>query len=186
MRIWETTDYREYLTEKLGAEGSRTGLRKKLAAAIPVHTTFVSQVLKGRAEFSLEQAESINAFFDHTDDEGEYFILLLLKARAGSEKLKKRFERKIQVMRDERFNIKNRLEVEETVSLKDRERFYSSFVYGAIHVLTAIENYRTVEALAEALKLSRHRVREIADFMLRLGVLKEDNGRLVPGSRHIH
>jgi hypothetical protein len=40
--IWETTNYKDYLTKKLGPEGSRIRLRKKLAAVIPVHTTFVS------------------------------------------------------------------------------------------------------------------------------------------------
>ena len=107
MKIWEFTNYREYLAQRLGLEGSRTGLRKKLAAAIPVHTTFVSQVLKNRTDFSLEQAESINTFLEHSDDEGEYFILLILKDRSENNKLKKRFEKKIQLMRDERLNIKN-------------------------------------------------------------------------------
>jgi len=186
MRIWEFTSYREYLEDKLGQEGSRTGLRKKMAAAIPVHTTFVSQVLKGRAEFSLEQAESINAFLGHTDDEGEYFILLLLKDRAGSDKLKKRFERKIQLMRDERLNIKNRLQAENKISAKDRERFYSSASYGAAHVLAAIPRFQSVESLAEALRLSRNRMQEIVDFLMRIGILKEEDGRLVRGPSHVH
>lgn len=186
MRIWDYLDYRGYLLARLGDEGSRTGLRKKLAEAIPVHTTFVSQVLKGRAEFSLEQAEAINVFFEHTDDEGEYFLLLLLQDRAGSKKLKARFTTKIRLMRDERINIKKRLEADAEVSLKDRERFYSSYLYGAVHVLAAIPKYRTVEALATALRLPRAQLQEIVDFMLRIGVLKEAKGELVPGSAHVH
>jgi hypothetical protein len=186
MLIWEFTKYRDYLMEKLGNEGSRTGLRKKLAEAIPVHTTFVSQVLKGRAEFSLEQGEAINAFFEHTDDEGEYFILLLLKERSGSLKLKGRFDRKIQAMREERTNIKKRLEVDTTISLKDRERFYSSYIYSAVHVLSAIPGFKTVEDLAIALKIPRAQAQEIVDFLLRVGVLKDETGKLSPGSSHIH
>lgn len=186
MRIWEFTHYRDYLTEKLGPEGSRTGLRKKLAEAIPVHTTFVSQVLKGRTEFSLEQAEAVNSFFEHTDDEGEYFILLILKDRSTNEKLKKRFEKKMQMMRDERLNIKARLDSTDSIAMKDRERFYSSAVYGAIHVLVAIPQFGSIEALAEATKLSRSRVREIVDFMIRVGVLKENSGKIETGTNHIH
>lgn len=186
MRIWENTDYRDYLTQKLGPEGSRTGLRKKLAAHIPVHTSFVSQVLKGRAEFSLEQAEAINAFFNHTDDEGEYFILLILKERAGSPSLKKRFNQKIQKMRDERLNIKGRLQVQDEISQKDRERFYSSSLYGAAHILTSIPGYQSIDDLANALKLSRQQMQTIVEFMLRIGVLKEENGQLEPGQHHVH
>lgn len=186
MNIWDFNHYIEYLTVKLGPEGTRSGLRKKLAEAIPVHTTFVTQVLKGRNDFSLEQAESINLFFEHSDDESEYFILLVLKDRSTNPRLKKRFEKKIQTMRDERMNIKNRLKVDETISQKDREKFYSSAVYGAIHVLAATPGFQTIESISEAMRLSKSRTREIIDFMIRIGVLIEKDGKFVSGSNHIH
>ncbi len=40
--------------------------------------------------------------------------------------------------------------------------------------------------MAEATKLSRRRVREVVDFMIRLGVLKEDNGKIMSGKNHVH
>ena len=186
MRIWEFTNYRAYLAERLGPEGTRTGLRKKLAAAIPVHTTYVSQVLNGRMQFSLEQGESINSFFEHSDDEGEYFILLILKDRSENTKLKKRFENKIQAMRDERLNIKSRLDSTDAISEKDREKFYSSALYGAVHVLAAIPEFGTIDALSDAIRISRSRTREIVDFMIRIGVLKEINGQICSGKNHVH
>lgn len=186
MSIWDFTDYRSYLMEKLGSEGSRTGLRKKLADSIPVHTTFVSQVLKGRADFSLEQAESINMFFEHTEDEGEYLILLLMKDRASTGKLKTRFERKIQALRDGRINIKTRLQIDSSITQQDRERFYSSYLYGAVHVLAAIPKYKTAADLSEALRMPRAQLQEIIEFMLRIGVLKESEGLLSPGLNHVH
>jgi uncharacterized protein (TIGR02147 family) len=157
-----------------------------MAGAIPVHTTFVSQVLKGRAEFSLEQAESINAFFGHTEDEGEYFILLLLSERSGSTKLKSRFDRKIRAMREEHLNIKNRLNAESEISAKDREKFYANYIYSAVHVLSAIDEFKTAEKLAAALKISRERIQEVVEFLLKIGVLAEEKGKLQPGVRHIH
>ncbi|MBC7743250.1 MAG: DUF4423 domain-containing protein [Bdellovibrionaceae bacterium] len=186
MRIWEFTSYRPYLSERLGGDGARTGLRTKLAAAIPVHTTFVSQVLKGRTDFSLEQAESINEFLGHSEDEGEFFNLLISKDRAGHPKLKKRFEKKLQLMRDERLNIKNRLNSPDSITPKDREKFYSSALYGAIHVLSAIPQFQTLEALAEAVRISKSRARAMIDFMIRLGVLREEGGKIKSGSNHVH
>lgn len=186
MIIWEFINYKEYLSSKLGPEGSRTGLRKKLAEAIPVHTTFVTQVLKGRNEFSLEQAEAVNTFLNHSDEEGEYFILLILKERSTNQKLKKRFEKKIQVMRDERLNIQSRLKVDATISQKDREKFYSSAIYSAIHVLAATPGFQSIEALSEAMRLSKSRTREIVDFMIRIGILTEKDGKIISGSNHIH
>lgn len=186
MRIWDFQIYRKYLLFKLGAERSRTGLRKQLAEFIPVHTTFISQVMKGRADLSLEQGEAVNNFFEHTEDEAEYFLLLLLKDRAGTKTLKARFENKIKIMREQRLNIQNRIAASQTISDKDREKFYSSYYYGAIHVLTSIPEYRTTENLAEALKLSKPRVQDMVDFCLRIGVLSQDKNGLKPGSQHIH
>jgi uncharacterized protein (TIGR02147 family) len=186
MKIWDFTNYRDYLHFRLGSDGSRSGLRKKMASFIPVHTTFVSQVLGSKADFSLEQAESINQFLEHSEDEGDYFLLLVIKDRAGNSKLKKRYENKIQNMRAERLNIKGRLDRSEDISVKDREKFYSSSIYGAVHVLTSIESYQSIEALAEILKLSRKRVREIVEFLLKIQILVEKGDKIIPGPKHVH
>ena len=184
--IWDHSTYRSYLVEKLGGDRSRTGLRKKLAAAIPVHTTFVSQVLKGRAEFSLEQAEATNEFFAHTRDEGEYFLLLVMHGRAGSSKLRRRFEEKIRGIQEERQKVKNRVKNDDEISIKDRERFYSSHLYAAIHVLTSIPEFSTVDRIAESLRLPRERIQEMIEFLLKLGVLVSRAGEFHPGPRHVH
>ena len=155
MRIFEFENYREYLEFRLGLGGARSGLRKKMAEFIPVHTTYVSQVLKGRAEFSLEQAELINEFLEHSEEECEFFILLLLRDRSHHSKLKRRFDIKIKTMRDERLKIKNRLSQTQEISQKDRERFYSNSLYAAIHVLSSLEEFQTIEGLAFGIKLSR-------------------------------
>lgn len=186
MQVWEFTGYREYLLSKVGAEGSRSGIRKELAAAIQVHTTYVSQVLKGKAEFSLEQAELINSFFTHTEDEGEYFILLVLKDRSGSVKLRHRFESKIQTMRDDRLNISKRLQIDNQISEKDREKFYSSALYGAVHVLCSLPQYQEIPPLADALQLSRARTAEVVEFLVRIGLLVNEKGRLAPGTNRVH
>lgn len=186
MVIWEFQKYRAYLMSRLGGDGARTGLRKKLAEHIPVHTTFVTQVMKGRAELSLEQAESVNDFFEHSEAEGEYFLLLVMHERAGTKTLKKRFAQKIEVMRNERLNVQSRIGAKEAISEKDREKFYSSYIYGAVHVLTSLPQFQQVESLAAGLRLSKARVQEIVDFCIRIGVLKLEKGQLTPGSTHIH
>lgn len=186
MAIWNFRSYRDYLLSKFDQEGSRSGLRKRLAEALPVHTTYVSQVLSGRADFSLEQGEVINSFFEHSEDEGEYFILLLLQDRAGTPKLRARFEKKIDALLEERTLIRKRLKAEGTISQEAREKFYSSTLYGAIHVLSALKDSNTVEALAEKLRQPRAKIQAMVDFMLGLGVIKEQRGHLAPGPRHVH
>lgn len=186
MQLYQCLTYRQYLLDKMGKAGSRTGLRKRLAEAIPVHGTFVSQVLKGKADFSPEQAESINLFFQHDDEESEFFFTLLMKDRAGTERLKSRLERKLQILREAKFNIQKRLDVSKEISNEDRERYYSSWIYGAVYILVAIPQFQNIEALSSALKISRIQTKEIVDFLLKTGVILEQEGSLIPGSKHIH
>ncbi len=186
MIIWEFLDYRQYLHQRMGSYRSRTGLRKRLAQAIPVHSTFVSQVLLGKNDFSLEQAEAVNLFFEHTEDEGEYFILLILKDRAGHSTLKKRFEKKINKMRDQRLNIKARLKVQNSTSDKDREKYYSNSIHSAIHVLCSIPQFQTIDALAYALKLSKSKINNMVDFLIQLGILNQNKEKIFSVENHIH
>lgn len=186
MSIWDFETYRAYLLERLGAQGTRSGVRKRLAAAIPVHTTFISQVMSGEANLSAEQAEAVNGFFDHTDAEGEYFLLLVLRDRAGTEALRARLARKIGDLRQRRINVKSRLDAADEISEADRQRYYSSHLYAAVHVLCAIPQFATVDALADVLRQPRSQIREIVDFLVRTRAVIETAGVLSPGSRHVH
>lgn len=184
--IWDFTSYREYLVAQMGAEGTRTGRRKELANHIGVHTTFVSLVLTGRAEFSLEQGEAINQFLGHTDEESEFFLQLILLERAGTVALKRRLKQKVENLRKDRLNISQRIRAKGGVSEKDRERFYSSHVYGAIHVLTSVKDFQEAKALSAALNIPVSRLREQLEFLVRIGLLEEKGGRFRPTSSHVH
>jgi uncharacterized protein (TIGR02147 family) len=170
----------------LGGIGKRTGLRKKLADAIPVHTTFISQVLNCRADLSLEQAEVVNAFLGHSDSEGDYFMLLLMRDRAGSVALRRRFEVKLSNLKADFGWIANRIGPKKEISKSDQEKFYSSYLYGLIHVLASIPQFDDIEVLASRLSVSRAKVKEAVEFLLSLGLLVRHKGRLGVGSQHIH
>lgn len=184
--VFDFDDYKSYLENKLGKKGKRTGLRKRLAEFIGVHTTFISQVLLGKAELSLEQAELTNVFLEHTDEEGEFFLLLVLFERAGNKKLKDRFAKQIQNKRQARLNIQNRVNDDMKVSDKDRLRFYSSPMYAAIHVLVSIPRFQNVEALRSALQIPRVQVQEMLEFLLSIGMIKQSGDKIVHGPSHVH
>ena len=184
--VWDYSDYRLYLNDLMGPKGTRSGRRKHLAEALGVHTTFVSQVLSGKVDFSLEQAESVNAHLAHTNEEADYFLLMLLKERAGTLHLKKRFEEKVEKLREERMRIAARVKPERVVADGDREKFYSSYLYGAIHVLTSIPNFQTLDSLASALHQSRGRIGQAVEFMVRVGVLVQVGQKYLPAANHFH
>ena len=83
--LFEYSDYKLYLSDKIdGMPKHGRGERSKLAEALRCHLAYVSQVLKGEAQLSLEQADIINQYFDHSPDEADFFLLLVQAARAGT------------------------------------------------------------------------------------------------------
>jgi uncharacterized protein (TIGR02147 family) len=186
MSIFNFKDYRSYLLSKVGSAGTRKGVRKALAEFIPVHTTFISQVLSSKADFSLEQAEQVNLFFEHTDQEAEYFFLLVNFERAGSKKLKERFQTKIDSILNERLRIKNRIQKSNEISKEDQVKFYSSFHFAALHVLASIPQFQSVNEMSKQLNISLQKCKEHIDFLLKLSLVSENQGRLTAGTRNIH
>ena len=184
--IYSTTDYRTYLGHRMGRAGQRTGLRAKAAQAIGCHTTYLSLIMNGHAELSPEQAEALNEFLGHTESEAEFFHLLVSHSRAGTRPLKARFKMQIDRIIRSRSEVSARLGEKPEISSQDRERFYSSWIHGALHVLCTIPELQTLEALSRYLELPRKRLATALEFLCDIGVLREISGRYEPGATHIH
>lgn len=112
--------------------------------------------------------------------------LVVLKSRAGTIPLKKRMQQQIDEIRKKQSEISHRVAKEKTISDEDQERFYSSYIFAAIHVLSSIPEFSTISKMALALGRPEIEISRAVDFLLDLGVLKQKEGKLAPGSRHVH
>lgn len=94
--LFESVDYKQYLIDVLTSNtlGGR-GARTTLAQAAGCQLAFISQVLNGNADFSLEQADGISRYLSQNSKERDYFLLLVQYARAGTESLRAHFMRQI-------------------------------------------------------------------------------------------
>lgn len=99
--VLDFDDYRAFLQSRVGHSRARNGERVKIANFIRVHPSFITLVLQNRADLSLEAAEHLNRLYGHTDDEGEYFLNLVLRARAGTQELQGRLDRRLRAIREE-------------------------------------------------------------------------------------
>jgi uncharacterized protein (TIGR02147 family) len=158
-----------------------------MARSIGAPVSHVSQVLNGSFHFTLEQAEGVNEYFGHTQDESNFFLLLVQYARAGTPSLRRRLESQIQQVIERRLILKERLGVTASLSSEAQATFYSSWIYGAIHVMLSIEGFQTREAISRYLRLSQKRVGEILEFLVSLGLaVQSENGRYRIGTTRIH
>lgn len=75
VRVFEFSTYREYLTKRLKEMPNKGyGKMSELSRFIGVHTTLVSQILKGHKDLTTDQAILASEFFGLNALESEYFV----------------------------------------------------------------------------------------------------------------
>lgn len=89
LSIYDFRDYKSYLQERSAEKGLRSGFKSDLARASGCNSAYISSVLGGKAQLSLEQAERVCPFLGLGKDEAHYFLLLVQKSRAGTAPLTK-------------------------------------------------------------------------------------------------
>ncbi|MBC7692194.1 MAG: TIGR02147 family protein [Methylotenera sp.] len=166
--VFEYRDYKAYLREVIENRGR--GEKSRVAQALHCHLAYVSQVLNASADFSLEQADGINQYLAHSEDEGDFFLLLVSQARAGSESLRKRYEARIKKTILERTALGNRLKNQKILPNESQATYYSAWYYSAIHLLISIPGFQTKEKIAQRLRLSMSQVTKALGFLVETGL----------------
>lgn len=181
-------DYKAYICDRFRVAPNRgRGLRRALAVFLSGPTSHISQVLNGASHFTLEQAEGVNEYFTHNDEEAQYFLLLVQYGRAGTPRLRQRLAKEIKRTQAARQSLKERLGIKEGLSREDQVRFYSSWLYGAIHVMLAAKKFQNKEAISKHLGISLKRTSEIVDFLVSCGLAVQfEPGRYGIGTARIH
>lgn len=185
--VFEFSSYKAYLLAWIETRPLKgRGERSRIAETLRCQLAYVSQVLNGPAHFSLEQAEALNALLDHTEDEADFFHLLVQLDRAGTPALQSRVQKKIKKILNDRLVLRNRLEFEKSLSREDQAIYYSAWYYAALHIAVAVPALQTREALTRAFNLPVSRVSQVLDFLISRGLVEEKKGRYQAGDTRIH
>jgi uncharacterized protein (TIGR02147 family) len=185
--IFEYTDYKVYLTEKIHSLPSRgRGVKLKIAEYLHCQNTFISQIFKGDPHFSLEQGIKLNTFFDHSKEEGKYFLNLIHLARAGSDDLKQYYQQELSEIVLKNSDLKKRTNIKNGLKEKDQDIYYSSWLYSAIHILITIKEFRSPQSIARKFNLSKDKVIEILDFLIVTGLIIKEGNNYVGGETRLH
>lgn len=162
------------------------GELRKIALYLNVHPTLLSQVLSGGKDLSLEQAVLLSDYLGLNDFEKEYFLFLVQYERAGSKQLKSYFHSKLRKLQEEGENISSRFLRTTEIREEDKAIFYSHWQNSAIRLLTSIQGFQSLDAISEKLKLSKLQVRRTLDFLLSVGLVREEGGKYTVGPSRTH
>lgn len=170
--IFEYTSYKAFLR----AQSRLRGRKSALSEAMNIQPTYLSHVLHGKAHLSLEQVEALNRFLHHTEDESHFLLLLVQKEKAGTQTLEKYFQKQIDDLFIKRLDLTKRLGTQNSLTEEDRSVYYSSWIYGALHMAVTVPELRTREQLIQHFNISPERFQSAIEFLLKTGLVI-DKGR---------
>lgn len=186
-QVFDFSSYKDYIRNWIDESPSKgRGIKLKMAEYLGCQTAFVSQVLNGDPNFSLEQAVKLNSFFRHGKEEGKFFLLLVQLGRAGSFELEQFFKDQIADVLSSRSDLKNRIDTNKGLSKLDQQTYYSSWICAAIHILVSIKEFQTADAIIKQLNLPPYKVSEVLEFLVEKGLISWMGDHYEMGVTRIH
>lgn len=187
LNLFSYSDYRSYIKVWLKeSKRHKSSNLTKLAHVIQVHPTFLSQVVLGGKDLSLEQAALMCRHFEFTKLEQEYFFVLIQIDKAGSSLLQEILVTKKKEIEAEKNKLANRFKKHRQLSGEQKAIFYSSWIYMAAWASTGIQKGQTVLGVAELYGLPKSKADEVLSFLTQTGLCEEKNGIYTPGETHVH
>lgn len=186
MKIYDYLDYKEYVQKRVKSmpHGGR-GEYSNIAKAISLNSVVVSQVFKGKRDLSLEQGFLLAKYFGFSDLEQEYFQNLIQFSKSNLKEHKNYILNKLKMIRSQSMETKNIISTHE-LSDEAKSIFYSDWHYSAVRLCVSIATYNTVDRIADRLSLSKAKTQKIVSFLLKHGLLSEEQGVLKKGPSHTH
>lgn len=187
MSVFHFRKYRPFLRDSLANFPKQgRGQTLKLAQHLGVNSSFVSQVMSGQKDFNLEQAQAVSEFLGLQSMDTDYFLIMVQHERAGTQKLRKYFEQKMNTMQAEAQKVVNRIEVDRSLSEAEKTKFYSSWVYPAIPLYCSVGKGKSFEEILKWTEWPRDRVLETVEFLLSSGFLQNKDGIYIEGIQRTH
>ena len=181
--IFEFKNYQSYL---LYFFQLKRGNQARLADFLNCRSSFLTQVIDEKVELSLDQAAKIPNFLGFNKNEKMAFMLLVQKQKMKDAGEKKFIEDQINTLKQKNNTVKERLndigELDEIAQAK----YYSSWVYGAVHILCAFSWVKDMNDVIQYLKIDRAVAGEALVFLQECGLIQIKNNQLSIGKKQIH
>ncbi len=187
MSIFEFEDYKAFFNSWVKNQPNNGhGEYRRLANALSVSTTMISQVFQGGKHLSLELATDFADYLRLSPDEADYLLLLVNYQRAGSMKLRNMLSRQVHQAQEQARKVEKKMKKDMELDEATKGEFYSSWMYSGIRLLTDLESCGNVGAISERLSIPKNVVQKIVDFLVESKLCKITSGRLLPGPARTH
>lgn len=187
MNIFDFDNYREFIQRKVQSlqKGGR-GEYQKIAKSLRLHTTYLSQVIKGPKNLNQDQSLDLCEYWKLNPLESRYFLLLVDYERAGSQKLRDYVRGQMFQIKEESKKLSLRLNKEKVLDEKAHATFYSHWLYSGIRMATSLESLQHRTELANYFNLSPQELEKIISFLLEHQLCEQQGEKIVMGPQRTH
>lgn len=187
MDLFSFTNYKQLLLHLIETHNpGERGKMRRIAEHLNVNPSYVSLVLNGDRDFSPEQIYTMAEYFQLSSTITDFLLLLNQKDRAGSAKLKKHFENKIEQIRKSELIVSCITPTHVELSDIQKAEYYSDGLYAAARVMVSIASYNTVEDLAKVLQTPLRKCEQIVEFLTKHQLIVNENGRLTRSIKNVY
>ncbi len=185
--IFESQTYKEFVEARIQNMPARgRGEFRKIASALRVHSTRVSQIFRGDLHLTLEQACDLARYLGLSELETECLLALVQRDRAGTPQLRQALEKQLQAIRQKSRELVHRVERSRILTEQEKSTFYSNWYYSGIRMASSVPELQSLDRLAKHFDLPRERVRKVLDFLVQTGLCVEEEGRVRMGPKLTH
>ena len=180
--VFDYRDYKAFVRDQVAKRpnGGR-GTFSRLAEVAQTHKATISQIFRGDAHLSGEQALRVAEFFELSSRDSEYFLLLVNFGAAGSSSLQDMYKRQIEREQSRNQDLSNRLVTSHKLTGEQKAIFYSNWIYSAVRILSSIKGYSSTKAISDRLGVATKLVEEVVEFLVGAGLCERNSRGIFPG-----
>jgi uncharacterized protein (TIGR02147 family) len=175
MSIYEFSSYKKFLETRI-ASFNRRGIKTELALRAGCDRTYLSQVLSGRAHLTSDHAINLAAALSLSDEESDYFMLLVMIDRSGQPEAKKRLLKRADKIREANLAVSKTVAQSGSATVLNEQtqlKYYSSWKYAAVHISTSIHGGQTSIAASDRLLLSVNETEKILEELCAMKLVRK-------------
>lgn len=184
--LFNINDYKSVIKAKIVEHSKVRGYRSKLAEVAGCQLAYLSLVLKSHAHLTPDQGAALTVFWQLDELHTDYFMNLLHLARAGTPVLQKQLRSKLETLRKTFRESRNQYDHPEISDTERALKYYSIWIYSAIHLLLTIPDYQDARKLAEQLSLPLKEVEGYLKELERLSLVRQQNNKWISTEQNLH
>jgi DNA-binding MarR family transcriptional regulator/predicted transcriptional regulator len=180
MNIYAFSSYIEALAAVVNArkQAGHALTLSQLAQVCQMQPSYLTNVLKGRADFNTDQLARVCDQLEISFEENEFLALLLELKKTAFEKRRKHLESKIKLIKSQHLRAEKHITAK-TVDLtpEQQDKYYLDPYIQILHIfLSSHEGSASVEMLAQKFSMQKSHVANVLQVLEDIGYIKRSSG----------